>query len=454
VNYIRRLSISTKITMGSLVVAILLGIIAVLIVRVGVASILRNATVTLLTNDAAPYVSQLRNDPSGQLYEPVEGQLIAVLTPKGGVLVSTLPHGIESHLPFLESAKPGIVDVPTFRTSYLIKIQDVPTSVGTYRVIVARNDETAALILSRLTYALVGGAIALVLCLALASWVLARLALRPVNRMRKQANVIAENSSTGLLPVGAAQDELAALATTLNDLIARLRASADREKQLVSDASHELRTPLAVLQGQLELAELDAGDAERLLEDVRSSHATVLRLSGLATNLLELSRIDAAASPGTADWRTLTAELADAIDHARTVAGPDVVIDFDYEPRGSAGPMVAMAGPDFGRVLANLLTNAIRAVGDSGTISANLTAGDARVRLTVVDSGPGMPADFIPIALDRFTRAEGTGYAGGGLGLAIVAALVGAAGGRVALSNQSPHGLAVVVDLPATAPAV
>lgn len=448
-NRIRHLSISTKITIGSLAVAILLGIIAVLIVRVGVASILHNATVTLLANDAAPYVSSINRDPSASIYEPIGGQLIAVLNPKGDILVSTLPHGLERQLPELARLKPRILDVPTFTTSYLVRIEQVDTSAGSFKVIVARNDETAALILSRLTYALVFGAIVLVLVLALASWVLARLALRPVNRMRAQSEVIAEDSSTGLLPVGAAQDELAALATTLNDLIGRLRASADREKQLVSDASHELRTPLAVLQGQLELAELNAGDADALLADIRSSHTTVLRLSELATNLLELSRIDAADGSGSADWRTLTTELADAIDRARLVADAEVTIDFDYEPRGAHGPTVALSGASFSRILTNLLTNAIRAVGEAGTISVSLTGAGGRAQLAVSDTGPGMPDEFIPIAFDRFTRAERTSYAGGGLGLAIVAALASSAGGTVDLANQTPHGLVVRVNLPA-----
>ena len=72
------------------------------------------------------------------------------------------------------------------------------------------------------------------------------------------------------------------------------------------------------------------------------------------------------------------------------------------------------------------------------------------VVLTVRDSGPGMPEDFIPVALDRFTRADGsrTGQSGGGLGLAIVGALADAAGGRVVLANGEPSGLIVTVRLP------
>ncbi|WP_143466081.1 ATP-binding protein, partial [Leifsonia sp. NCR5] len=84
------------------------------------------------------------------------------------------------------------------------------------------------------------------------------------------------------------------------------------------------------------------------------------------------------------------------------------------------------------------------------TVTAELTATDAEVILTVRDTGPGMPADFIPVALDRFTRADGarTAHSGGGLGLAIVGALAGSAGGSVVLANAEGGGLVVTVVLP------
>jgi two-component system, OmpR family, sensor kinase len=460
VKRIRRLSISARITIGSLVVAALLGIVAVLIVRVGVASILRNATETLLMNDAAPYVIALQEDPTAPQDEPAEGQQLAIVDPHGRVLESTLPRGLEPHIERLAKLDSSAHDVQTPTASYLVVTKKVETSKGVYRIIGARNDVTANLILGKLTEALFIGAGILVLCFGMASWLLARTALRPVSRMRARAEVIAEDSSTGLLPVGPAQDELAELATTLNALIARLRSSAEREKQLVSDASHELRTPLAVLQGQLELAELDAGDPDALIADVRSSRATVLRLSQLATNLLELSRIEAAEGSGATDWRTLTAALADAIDRARVLVPAEsaISIDFDYTPRSTSGQRasdarvvaIALSTPDFDRILDNLLGNAINAVGADGTITADLSLAEDRVLLRVSDSGPGMPADFLPVALDRFTRADEsrTAYAGGGLGLAIVAALVASAGGEITLENAPDAGLSVTIELP------
>ncbi|MGN7799881.1 sensor histidine kinase [Leifsonia sp. 22587] len=469
-NRLRRLSISARITIGSLVVAALFALLAVVVIRIGVSSILHNATLTLLNNDVTAPVEGLPTNPDGPFDLPGGGQELAVVSSDGSILASTMPEGLEDRIGRLISQGDGAHDVEAGGEHYLVLTRSVATSDGVRYVLAARNSETTDLLLDRLTAALLVGAGVLIFAFGGASWLLARTALRPVSRMREQADRIAASTpdEAGLLPVGPAQDELSELATTLNDLILRLRASADRERQMVSDASHELRTPLAVLRGQLELAELDAGDADALLQDIRSSHATSIRLAQLANNLLELSRIEAGPSSGRIDWRTLVDELTDAIDRARLLVSSDddatgISVDFEYDPRRrpDAGARVALSPTDFGRILDNLLGNAITAIRSSdgdhaeATVTASLALsaeaqGAESVVLTVRDSGPGMPEAFIPVALDRFTRADGarTGQSGGGLGLAIVGALAGAAGGSVELRNAEPSGLTVTVMLP------
>jgi signal transduction histidine kinase len=470
VSWLRRLSITARITIGSLIVAALFGLVAVVIIRIGVSSILHNATVTLLSNDVAAPAQSLLTKPTGPFDLPGGGQELAIVDAQGSILSSTMPDGLEDRIHTLIRLGADPHSVQVGDDHYLVLTRSVATPNGLMHVVAARNDETTALILDRLTAALLAGAGILIFAFGGASWLLARTALRPVSRMREQADRIAGSTpdEPGLLPVGPAQDELSELATTLNDLILRLRASADRERQMVSDASHELRTPLAVLRGQLELAELDAGDPDALLTDIRSSHTTAIRLAQLANNLLELSRIEAGPSSGRIDWRTLVDELTDAIDRARLLVSSDdeaagISVDFEYDPRRrpDRGARVALSPTDFGRILDNLLGNAITAIRASGderpeaTVTASLvltldeSGGEAAV-LTVTDTGPGMPEEFIPVALDRFTRADGarTGQSGGGLGLAIVGALADAAGGRVVLANGRPSGLIVRVTLP------
>ncbi|AAT88298.1 two-component system sensor protein [Leifsonia xyli subsp. xyli] len=472
-TWLRRLSITSRITIGSLIVSALFGLAAVLVIRVGVSSILHNATVTLLTNDISGPEASVQKNPDGPFDLPGGGQELAVVGADGQLLETTLPSAMAARVPQLLGLGDDPTTVQIRDDQYLVLVRSVQTTAGAMHIIAARNDETTALILDRLTLALLVGAGIVVLSFGAASCLLTRTALRPVSRMREQAERIAgseragRDESAGLLSVGPARDELSELATTLNDLIRRLRASAERERQMVSDASHELRTPLAVLRGRLELAELNAGDPDALLADIRSSHATTIRLGQLANNLLELSRIEAGPADGRIGWRTLVDELTDAIDRARLLVSSDedsgdISVDFSYDPQRRPGPSarIALSPTDFGRILDNLLGNAITAIRampadrrhGEAIVTADLTVAEDFALLTVRDTGPGMPEEFIPVALDRFTRADDARTSqsgtGGGLGLAIVSALAGAAEGSVRLTNADDGGLVVVVRLP------
>ena len=472
-----RLSITARITAGSLIVALLFGTVAVIGIRIGVSAILDNTTLTLLRHDAEPFAQQVMRNPTDLDTVPGEGQYVAVISPAGVVRTTSLPHSLRpyGHVALTDEEKTETVSTP--QRDYVVRTVPVETADGVWHVVTARSQDANELVLNRLSAALLIGAVVLVGCFTLASYILARTALRPVNVMRRQADALAKRQSgvadatTGrgreLLEVPEARDELAALAITLNGLIDALRASADREKQLVSDASHELRTPLAVLRGELELAELDAGDPDALLADVRQAQQTVLRLSTLATNLLELSRIAAHDERGSATWGDLTDELAGAIDRMRQAAavrGIPCVIDFDVagppersgEQAQDAAGTVALSPQEFGRIVDNLIGNSISAIGaaeGAGSVAARLSrSGDSAV-LTIVDDGPGMPEDFMRIAFDRFTRVDAARNTttGSGLGLAIVNGLVEAAGGSIRLAAVPAGGLSVEVALPLSA---
>lgn len=457
----RRLTITARITIGSLLVALIFGAISVVGVRLGVAAVQHNATVTLLQHDTAPFAETLENHPDQTLGTPGDGQKIAIIDSEGSVKVLTMPQSLRDRVSEMASVVGEARMITTANAQYLTYTAAVPTPAGRWLIVAARNEDANQLVLDRLSIALIIGAVLLILGFGAASWVLSRTALRPVNSMRRQADRLVRAPSDELLTIPPAHDELSALATTLNNLISQLRASADREKQMVSDASHELRTPLAVLQGELELAELNGHDANALIESIRSSHAAVLRLSQLASNLLELSRIEATGTNGRSNWRDLTTELADAIDRARARAlmddaSAETSIDFDFSPTGPSDAALALSVRDFGRVLDNLLGNAIAAIAEGGPrpaparVAVSLARSTESVRLTVTDSGPGMPPEFIPVALDRFTRADASRRArsGGGLGLAIVAAIVTSAGGRIVLANAEASGLRVEIDIP------
>lgn len=487
-----RLSITARITAGSFVVALLIGVVAVIGIRAGVSVILDNATVTLLEHDAEPFSQQVRKNPNDIDTLPGEGQYVAIITPAGKVRMTSLPKSLRPFGHTQLADEETISRVSTSQRDYIVRSAPLVQADGVWHIVTARSEDANELVLSRLSAALIVGAAALVACFTLASFILARAALRPVNVMRRQADQLARRQSGTdvavpandsarsegadrapgssardgvqsegeLLEVPPVRDELAALAVTLNGLIEGLRASADREKQLVSDASHELRTPLAVLRGELELAELDAGDPDALLSDVRQAHQTVLRLSTLATNLLELSRIDAHGERGSARWPELEDELAAAIDRMRQTSamrGVDCVIDFEVNSDAVASGEIALSSQEFGRIIDNLISNSITAIGaakGAGTVTARLAHDVASACLSIVDDGPGMPSDFVPVAFDRFTRADAARNTttGSGLGLAIVAGLVDAARGDIRLSSSPDDGLTVDIVLPFVRP--
>ena len=467
-NLSSRLSITARITLGSLAVAVVIGAIAVIGIRLGVNAILNNATLTLLRHDAGPFEEQLLRHPTDIDASPGDGQYVALVSPAGAVAVTTLPRSLRPYGKVALSADETVTRVSTQYREYVVRSAPVQTSDGVWHVVTARNEDSNQLVLDKLSLALIIGAAILVACFTAASFILTRTALRPVIELRRQADALAKRQQTGiatpsrdhgeeLLEVPRVRDELADLAITLNGLIEGLRASADRERQLVSDASHELRTPLAVLRGELELAELDSGDADALLTDVRQAQQTVLRLSNLATNLLELSRIEANQARGASTWPELEDELAGAIDRMRqasVVRGVECVIDFEVDQGGHGSDgSVKLSPQEFGRIVDNLISNAINAIGTAkgaGTITARLTRAEASARLSIVDDGPGMPADFLPVAFDRFTRADSARATttGSGLGLAIVGALVDAAGGEIGLAPRETGGLEVSVTLP------
>lgn len=334
---------------------------------------------------------------------------------------------------------------------YLVTVEKVTTSAGDWRILGARDQRATGEVLANLTNILLVGALILLIGFGLASWLLTTAALRPVSRMRRRAEELRVTGSPEPLPVGPAKDELADLATTLNDFIASVRVTAAREKQMVSDASHELRTPIAVLKAQLENAHLSEGDAGALFSDLALAEESVDRLSRLATNLLELSALESGFDVRSATWQTLVTEFGYASDRARVLAlDKHVRVEFEIVDSDiDSGYLVSAT--HFGQILDNLISNAIRAVPDGGTVSAQLSQYPNTLHLTVDDSGPGMPASFLDVAFDRFTRPDserGQGGGGSGLGLSIVSAIVGNAGGDVSLSNVDAGGFRVEIILP------
>ena len=226
---------------------------------------------------------------------------------------------------------------------------------------------------------------------------------------------------------------------------ARLRREEEARKTFVSTASHELRTPLASLDGMLELLRddlaadpPDLGDAVGQVDSLREH---TRRLSALAAELLDLSRLDAGVE--------LRRELIDAGEVARAVAAEfairagerDTSLDVELPP----APCWVIADPGaLARIIRILVDNALRYSPPGGRVRVAVRGGDG-VRIVVSDDGPGVPAPERDVIFERFRRGDDA-EAGFGLGLALGRELSERMGGRLDLT-ESQRGARFVVAL-------
>jgi signal transduction histidine kinase len=231
----------------------------------------------------------------------------------------------------------------------------------------------------------------------------------------------------------------------------RVRQQEDARRAFVATASHELRTPLMSLETALELLEEDLGSESVDLADaadrVASARRQARRLSSLAKDLLDLSRIDAQLE--------LRSEPVQLTETARAVAA-----EFDHQAHEQGvtvaleevgGPAWAQADPgSVARIVRILLDNALRFAPPESTITLRAVGSPVEPAVEVGDEGPGVPADERELIFERFHRGRDSGGEGGfGLGLAIGAELATRMDGRLTLTDQAP-GATFRLRLPAT----
>lgn len=443
-----RLTIRARITGGSLIIAILISIVAGIVIFTQVQRIVYDGQVRVLESVEGPYLTALTTDGTDEVDPPGADQLVAVVSPDAILQVNTLPGALTAQLDALTDRPDATRNVSAGPVTFLVRVTSVETDKGVWKVITANRDDIETSVLNQVAFLLIASIAGINIAFGAATWFIGTAALRPVDRLRRSAATLISAPGDEMLPVGPARDEISELASTLNELISQLRTSAERERQIVSDASHEFRTPLAIIQTQLELAQRQADTLPKMQADVQAAQRTLARLSALATSMLELSRIDAQATPGSATVLELVNEVSDAADRGRQrVGGRDIRIEYSSAPGDER--TVAVSDADFARVCDNLVNNALAAMGETGLIELSLVARDRDVLLRVADTAGGMEEGFVPLAFDRFSRADHARTGGGaGLGLSIVAGIVSVSGGEIALDNRPGDGLTVDVYIP------
>ena len=295
----------------------------------------------------------------------------------------------------------------------------------------------------------------------LAGLALARRAMGPISNLTRAARGIAQTRDPAVaLPKPEADDEVADLANTLEDMLRALdsarsetEAALSRQREFVADASHELRTPLTSILANLELleAELTGEQREMAGSALRSSR----RMRRLVADLLLLARADAGRE-GLREAVDLASVVSDAAAEAVPVAaGHELTVDLPEAGNGG-GPVVEGVSDDLHRLALNLIENAL-AHTPPGTVVRVRVASEPgpdgnQAVLDVSDAGPGIPPEMREHIFHRFVRGGGaSGGGGSGLGLAIVRAVAMGHGGSVDVGDSDSGGARFTVRLPAAA---
>jgi signal transduction histidine kinase len=384
---------------------------------------------------------QLGGSDDGVLVQVARGDTVVAASPQLAAteaLSSRAPRPGSTVVGTLDGARLG-QDGETFR----LLVLGVDPSSGADRVIAVQTlavaEDTEALILRLIVI----GIPTLLVVVGGATWASLRRALRPVESIRARTAMISAADLSARVPVPAAQDEIAALARTMNDMLGRLQAAADAQRAFVSDAGHEMRSPLAAIRTEVEVAQR-AGVSDRTLADLLQETGRLERLVG---DLLVLARTD----EGALRLSRVDVDLDDLVEgeRRRLQSHPGLGVTAQIAPARVVGDLSALV-----RVVRNLADNASRHAAGRVHLACGTT--DSWAWLEVSDDGPGVPVGERERIFERFVRldeARTREDGGSGLGLAIVREVVRASGGTVRIADGGPlPGAHVRVELPAQPP--
>jgi signal transduction histidine kinase len=442
-----RTSVRLRTTLGAtLVVAVALLVGAVVFVGIVQRSLADEvlASVSLRATDMRA-MFQSGALPSRLVSEPTEDEFLQVIDDDGRVVAASANLEGEPPVAVLSPGRWTTTSVPYDDEPFLAYAVAVTSGDNRYVLILGRTLESVAEATELVSLLLGFGLPLLLVLVAGTTWVVVGWALSPVERIGREVDAISAAELHRRVPQPATDDEIGRLAKTMNRMLDRLERAQLRQRQFVSDTSHELRSPIASIRQQAEvaLAHPDRASVGQLAEGVLAEE---LRLQRLVEDLLLLARADEhslrlASRP--VDLDDLVFEAAGRLRETTSLR-----IDSSAVSAGrTIGDQSALR-----RVVDNLADNAARHA--ASTVAFSLGETDGEVLLRIDDDGTGIPPVDRERVFERFVRlddARSRDGGGAGLGLAIVAEVVAAHRGSVAITESPQGGVRVEIRLPVAA---
>ncbi len=290
---------------------------------------------------------------------------------------------------------------------------------------------------------LVSGTLVSLILASLVGVFMVYLSLRPIDRITMTADrIVRAEDLNQRLPVPPTDDELARLSRTINRMLERLDNFFQAQVRLSADVSHELRTPLTIIRGNVEMLRKMGDSPTDRAEGLNAIESALSRMSRLVSDLLLLSQADAGMA---LKMRPLDLDgvILDVFQQAHALRG-GVQLKL-----GHADPAQVYGDEDrLKQLLINLMENAIKHTPVGGSVTLSVYRTKNSVRISVADTGAGIPPEYLPHIFDRFYRVKGQRVKGSGLGLAIAKWIAEAHNGELTAESEPGIGSTFTLELP------
>lgn len=289
--------------------------------------------------------------------------------------------------------------------------------------------------------------LSVVLC-SLAGYVIAKSGMKPIESIGRTAERIRSTTLHERIGTSGLPAELSGLAETFNSMLDRLQASFAHISQFSDDVAHELRTPVSNLRGEIEVALSKARSNEDYQEILGSCLEECTRISRLIQSLLFLARTENASDPLQREKIDVGKELA-AVQEFYEAAAAEAGVDLQLAVTGEL--WAPLDRTLLQQAVGNLVSNAIAHTPKGGTVEIAACADASSLRVSIADTGCGIPPEHLPRVFDRFYRVDPARSGSSqnvGLGLAVVKSIVERHAGEIEIESEVEHGTQVKIVFP------